>query len=93
MLRGHSDTVPVEGEIWKSDPFTLTERDGNLYGRGSADMKAFIACITEMAPVFAKAPLKSPIHIALSYNEETNMRECGCLRSTCPTRRSSRPPA
>lgn len=73
MLSGHSDTVPVDGETWTSDPFTLTERNGNLYGRGSADMKAFIACITTMAPAFAAAGLKSPVHIALSYNEETNM--------------------
>lgn len=73
MLSGHSDVVPVAGENWRSDPFTLTERDGNLYGRGSADMKAFIACFTTMAPAFARASLKSPVHLALSYNEETNM--------------------
>jgi acetylornithine deacetylase len=74
MLSGHSDTVPVDGEVWSSDPFELTQRGGNLHGRGSADMKGFIACALEMAPRFAKARLKAPIHIALSYNEETNMR-------------------
>lgn len=74
MLSGHSDVVPVAGEVWKSDPFTLTERNGNLYGRGSADMKAFIACFTDMIPRFQSAKLKRPIHLALSYNEETNMR-------------------
>ncbi len=73
MLSGHSDVVPVAGEVWKSDPFTLTERNGNLYGRGSADMKAFIACFTQMIPAFRAAKLKKPIHLALSYNEETNM--------------------
>ena len=73
MLSGHSDVVPVAGETWSSDPFTLTERDGKLFGRGSADMKGFIAACTAMAPQFAKAALKSPIHLALSYNEETNM--------------------
>jgi acetylornithine deacetylase len=73
MLSGHSDVVPVAGEVWKSDPFTLTERNGNLYGRGSADMKAFIACFTEMIPEFRAAKLRKPIHLALSYNEESNM--------------------
>ncbi len=73
MLSGHSDTVPVAGETWKSDPFTLTERAGNLYGRGSADMKGFIACVTAAARHFADAQLRVPVHVALSYNEETNM--------------------
>lgn len=74
MLSGHSDVVPVEGQAWTSDPFVLTERDGRLYGRGSADMKGFIACCVEMLPRFASAKLKQPLHLALSYNEETNMR-------------------
>lgn len=73
MLSGHSDVVPVAGEVWTSDPFTLTERNGNLYGRGSADMKAFIACFVEMIPRFRSAKLTRPVHLALSYNEETNM--------------------
>ena len=73
MLSGHSDVVPVAGQAWSSDPFRLTERDGRLYGRGSADMKGFIACCIEMAPRFAAAKLSMPLHIALSYNEETNM--------------------
>ena len=74
MLSGHSDVVPVDGESWQSDPFVLTEREGSLYGRGSADMKGFIACFTALAPHFAAAPLRTPIHLALSYNEETDMR-------------------
>ena len=74
MLSGHSDVVPVAGEHWQSDPFVLTEREGNLYGRGSADMKGFIACFTALAPRFAATPLQVPIHLALSYNEETDMR-------------------
>jgi acetylornithine deacetylase len=73
MLAGHSDVVPVAGQQWTSDPFVLTRRDDRLYGRGSADMKGFIACVLEMAPRFAAAKLVQPIHIALSYNEETNM--------------------
>lgn len=74
MLSGHSDVVPVAGQDWSSDPFVLTERSGRLYGRGSADMKGFIACCVEMLPRFASAKLLTPVHIALSYNEETNMR-------------------
>lgn len=74
MLSGHSDVVPVAGQAWSSDPFTLTERNGSLYARGSADMKGFIACCLDMAPRFAAAKLAMPVHIALSYNEETNMR-------------------
>ncbi|MCD6733054.1 MAG: acetylornithine deacetylase [Burkholderiaceae bacterium] len=74
MLSGHSDVVPVAGQAWSSDPFTLTRRDGRLYARGSADMKGFIACVLEAAPRFAHAGLRMPVHIALSYNEETNMR-------------------
>lgn len=74
MLSGHSDVVPVDGQAWSSDPFRLTERDGRLYARGSADMKGFIACCVQMLPRFAAARLVSPVHIALSYNEETNMR-------------------
>ena len=74
MLSGHSDVVPVAGQNWTSDPFRLTQREGRLYARGSADMKGFIACCLEMAPRFAAARLATPVHIALSYNEETNMQ-------------------
>ena len=70
VLSGHTDVVPVEGQAWTSDPFHLTRRDGNLYGRGSADMKGFIACCLAMAERAVTAPLKSPIHFAFSYDEE-----------------------
>jgi acetylornithine deacetylase len=73
MLSGHSDVVPVTGQDWTCDPFKLTERNGRLLARGSADMKGFIACILETASTMAAAKLKTPIHIALSYNEESNM--------------------
>jgi acetylornithine deacetylase len=73
MLSGHSDVVPVAGQAWSTDPFSLTEREGSLYARGSADMKGFIACVIEAVPRFISAKLTTPIHIALSYNEETNM--------------------
>ncbi|HWS74340.1 MAG TPA: acetylornithine deacetylase [Quisquiliibacterium sp.] len=73
MLSGHSDVVPVAGQDWSFDPFRLTEREGRLYGRGSADMKGFIACCLESLPRFAGAKLRTPVHLALSYNEETDM--------------------
>jgi acetylornithine deacetylase len=74
VLSGHSDVVPVDGQAWTSDPFTLTERGGKLYGRGSCDMKGFIACALAAAPDFASAPLKRPVHFAFSYDEEI-----GCI--------------
>ena len=73
-LSGHSDCVPVEGQNWTSDPFTLTERDGKLYGRGTCDMKGFIACVLASVPAFKAQPLKEPIHILISYDEEV-----GCV--------------
>jgi acetylornithine deacetylase len=66
--------VPVEGQSWSSDPFVLTERDGRLYGRGSADMKGFLACVLAAVPEFSRRKLALPIHIAFSYDEEV-----GCL--------------
>ena len=79
MLSGHSDVVPVAGEVWQSDPFTLEDRQGKLYGRGSADMKAYIACCLAMTPGFIRAGLHTPVHLALSYNEESNMHGMGTL--------------
>ncbi|MEM8643462.1 MAG: acetylornithine deacetylase [Pseudomonadota bacterium] len=73
-LSGHSDVVPVTGQTWTSDPFTLTERDGKLYGRGTCDMKGFVACVLASVPLFKSAPLTEPIHILISYDEEV-----GCL--------------
>ncbi len=70
VLSGHTDVVPVEGQAWTSHPFKLARRDGNLYGRGSADMKGFIACCLAMAARAVKIPLKTPIHLAFSYDEE-----------------------
>jgi acetylornithine deacetylase len=70
MLSGHTDVVPVEGQAWTSDPFTLTERDGKLFGRGSADMKGFIASALATVPDMLAADLPAPIHLALSYDEE-----------------------
>jgi len=71
VLSGHTDVVPVEGQIWSGDPFQLREIDGRLYGRGACDMKGFDAVVLAMVPVFQAAGLKRPIHIVLSYDEET----------------------
>ncbi len=70
VLSGHTDVVPVEGQAWTSDPFRMTRRGGNLYGRGTADMKGFIACCLAIAPLAVRATLKTPIHFAFSYDEE-----------------------
>lgn len=74
LLSGHSDVVPVDGQNWSVPPFELTERDGKLYGRGSADMKGYIACVLAAVPAFLAKPLRRPLHIAISYDEEV-----GCL--------------
>ena len=71
VLSGHTDVVPVEGQSWTSDPFSLRAANGRLYGRGACDMKGFDACVLAMASVFKAAPLKRPVHIVLSYDEET----------------------
>jgi len=70
VLSGHTDVVPVDGQPWTSDPWTMVERDGRLYGRGTADMKAFSAVALAMVPAFVAAKPKIPIHLALSYDEE-----------------------
>ncbi|QCP49120.1 acetylornithine deacetylase [Trinickia violacea] len=74
VLSGHSDVVPVDGQPWTVEPFRLTEKDGRLYGRGTADMKGFIASVLAAVPAFLERPLKLPVHLAFSYDEEV-----GCL--------------
>jgi acetylornithine deacetylase len=74
VLSGHTDVVPVDGQDWHTDPWTLTEKEGRLFGRGTCDMKGFSACALALVPAMAKANLSVPIHIALSYDEEV-----GCL--------------
>lgn len=73
VLSGHTDVVPVEGQSWSSDPWTVTERDGKLYGRGVADMKSFSAIALSLVPEMLKAGLKRPIIFALSYDEEIGL--------------------
>ncbi len=74
VLSGHTDTVPVDGQKWSTDPFTPTIKDGRLYGRGTCDMKGFIGTAVAMLPAMQAARLTKPLHFALSYDEEL-----GCL--------------
>jgi len=71
VLSGHTDVVPVTGQAWTSDPFTLRVENGRAYGRGAVDMKAFDALALALVPEFQAAGLTTPIHIMLSYDEET----------------------
>ena len=71
VLNGHTDVVPVEGQNWSSDPFTLTRKGDRLFGRGSVDMKGFLACVLAFVPMFKATPLLKPIHIAFTFDEET----------------------
>ncbi|TFF27274.1 acetylornithine deacetylase [Jiella endophytica] len=74
MLSGHTDVVPVEGQDWTVDPFAMTRRDGRLYGRGTADMKGFVASAVAAALSASRRHLRTPLHLALSYDEEI-----GCI--------------
>ena len=74
VLSGHSDVVPVAGQPWDSDPFRVVERSGRLFGRGTADMKSFLAVALALVPDILAAGIKLPIHLAISYDEEV-----GCL--------------
>lgn len=73
-LSGHTDVVPVEGQAWTVDPFRLVEKEGRLYGRGTADMKGFLASVLAAVPMFIERDLRMPVHLAFSYDEEV-----GCL--------------
>ena len=70
VLSGHTDVVPVAGQNWSRNPFELFERNGKLYGRGSTDMKGFVAVCLAMVPEMHAAKLATPIHLAISYDEE-----------------------
>ena len=74
VLSGHTDVVPVDGQNWASDPFKAVRRGDRIYGRGACDMKSYLAVVLAMAPRFAAANLKAPVHFALSYDEEV-----GCV--------------
>jgi acetylornithine deacetylase len=70
-LSGHTDVVPVAGQAWDTDPFTMVERDRKLYGRGTCDMKGYLACVLAMVPELKRRRLKVPFHLLFSYDEET----------------------
>ena len=74
LFSGHSDVVPVTGQIWDTDPFVAVEKDGKLFGRGSCDMKGFIASAVNTLLTYADKPLTHPVHLAISFDEEL-----GCL--------------
>lgn len=74
VLSGHTDIVPVDDQEWTSDPFSLGRRDGKVFGRGVCDMKGFLAIATAFAPEFLKRELRTPLHFAMSFDEEV-----GCL--------------
>ena len=69
ILSGHTDVVPASIKNWSSNPFIASKRDDKIYGRGSCDMKGFIACTLALAPYFAKENLKKPIHFSYTYDE------------------------
>jgi acetylornithine deacetylase len=71
ILSGHTDVVPASTKDWSSDPFVATEKSNKIYGRGSCDMKGFIACALALAPYFTSQNLKKPIHFSFTYDEET----------------------
>ncbi len=73
-LSGHTDVVPVDGQRWGSDPFKVVKRDSQLFGRGTSDMKSFIAVCLALAPEFLQGKIKTPLHFAFSYDEEI-----GCI--------------
>ncbi len=73
VLSGHTDVVPVDGQDWDTDPFVLTKKGGRLFGRGTTDMKSYLAVVLAALPEFLQRELLQPIHIALSYDEEVGL--------------------
>lgn len=71
LVAGHVDCVPVDGQTWTTDPFTPTERDGRLYGRGTADMKSYLAIAVALAPEFQAARRTAPVYLGVTWEEET----------------------
>lgn len=90
-LSAHVDCVPVEGQDWLADPFTLREDGEKLIGRGSTDMKGFLACILAMLPEMTAAPLARPFHLCLTHDEETSFR--GAARLMDELAHDAPPPA
>ena len=88
MLSGHTDVVPVDGQDWSSDPFVAVEREGRIYGRGSCDMKGFVALCLARVPDFVHQGLRAPVHLALTYDEEI---DCAGARQLAATLRGLQP--
>lgn len=84
ILSGHMDVVPVEGQVWTSDPFRLRDEGGRLHGRGTSDMKGYLACMLAMVPAFQAVALRRPIHLAFSYDEEIGCRGVGHMIARLP---------
>ncbi len=91
VLSGHTDVVPVDDQDWDSDPFTLVQREGRFHGRGSADMKGFIAACLAAVPRWRRLKLRRPIHLAFSYDEEVGC--FGVPRLIADLRAHARSPA
>ncbi|HSJ29657.1 MAG TPA: acetylornithine deacetylase, partial [Acidimicrobiia bacterium] len=81
VLSGHTDVVPADEEAWTGAPFVAMRREQRIYGRGAVDMKGFIACVLAMAPRFAAADLRRPVHVALTFDEEVGCRGAPILVS------------
>lgn len=84
VLSGHSDVVPVDGQEWRTDPFRAVLHDGRLYGRGTCDMKGFLAVALAMVPEFKRHDLRVPVHIILTYDEETDCSGAARLMESLP---------
>jgi acetylornithine deacetylase len=84
LLSGHTDVVPVAGQAWRSDPFRLGERESRLYGRGSADMKGFLALALALVPEAVERPLAVPLHLAFTHDEESGCFGAPALIATLP---------
>ena len=85
ILSGHMDVVSAEGQVWASDPFRLASDGVRLWGRGTTDMKGFLACVLAMVPEFLAMPLTRPVHIAFSYDEEIGCRGAPHLIERLPS--------
>lgn len=89
LLSGHTDVVPVDGQNWSTDPFELVEKDGRLFGRGTSDMKSFLAVVLAQVPAFASAVSSTPINLAFTYDEEVGCQGAPSLLehiASLPTR-------
>ncbi len=84
ILSGHSDVVSVDNQVWATDPFRLAVDGEKLTGRGTTDMKGFLACMLAMVPEFAAMPLRRPVHLAFSYDEEIGCRGVGHMIARLP---------